>query len=182
MNEHGSRTMRRGLLVLALVLLGALVSSVLPASAGSGRSLSRSAYRNGEGVFATSTEDAQVTPPIGPMQSGPVDVGELGPMATLQLPAGHFAIFAKAWVQRQGDVPEHVHCALIAENEADHARTQTGQFDASLSLELAHTLAEPGRVVLACANDADPEGRATLQETLVQHARIIAIRAPFSRG
>jgi hypothetical protein len=166
--------------VLALVAITAIASSVMPASAGRGQKyLKKSVYGNGEGIFAASHESAQDPKSIGPMGSGPIDPSELDTIASLPLPAGHFAIFAKAWIQRQGTDVQHVHCALVAESQTDHARTQTGEFDASIALELAHTLSEPYTVTLECADDAD--GRATLEETKVQHARIIAIRAPSLR-
>jgi hypothetical protein len=73
-----------------------------------------------------------------------------------------------------------VHCALIAGGDADHSRTQTGEFDASLALEVTHTFGSPGSATLECANDAS--GRATLGETTLQHTKIIAIRAPSLQG
>jgi hypothetical protein len=168
-------------LVLALVAITAIASSVMPASAGGGgKYLKKTTYRSSEGIFAVSTDAAQDPASIGPMGTGPVDLGQLGTMATLRLPAGHFAIFAKAWIQRQDDTPQHVHCALVAENRADHTRTQTGAFDASLSLELAHTFAEPGSATVECADDGS--GRAELAQTKVQYVRIIAIRAPSLEG
>jgi hypothetical protein len=174
-------TVSRCVAVLTLVLVGALASSVLPAGArGGARFLKKSVYRAGEGIFTVSSDAAQQPPAIGPMASGPIDLGQLDTMASLPLPAGHFAIFAKAWVQRLDDTPEHVHCALVAENSADHSRTQSGAFDASLSLELAHTFAEPGSATVECAGDAS--GRTDLAQTNVQYVRIIAIRAPSLVG
>jgi hypothetical protein len=173
-------SMSRALAVLALVVIGALASSTLPASAGGGKDLKKSVYRNSEGIFAVSSDAAQNPPGIGPMSSGPVGIGQLDTMATLRLPAGHFAIFAKAWVQKQGAEAQHVHCALVAESAADHARTQTGEFDASLSLELAHTFGEPNSVTVECADDGS--GRVQAEDASVQYVRIIAIRAPSLQG
>jgi hypothetical protein len=170
-------SMARCLFVLSLISVIAISSSTLPVSAAKGQKfLKKSAYSKGEGIFATQSNGPLTTPSVGAMGSGPIELGQLQTMATLNVPAGRYAIFAKTWVQRQDSDAEHVHCALVAEGVADHARTQTGEFDSSLALELAHSFDSAGNVTLECANDAS--GRATLAETILQHTKIIAIRAP----
>ncbi|HEX9824893.1 MAG TPA: hypothetical protein VGB51_10960 [Actinomycetota bacterium] len=163
----------RGIIVLALVAVAAIASWVMPAGAAGG-SLSRRSYRSTEGIFATFKDAAQSTPGVGPMSIDALPVSDLGTMATLRLPAGRFAIFGKAWAEQHGGTIQHIECALVAGVDVDHTRTQTGEFDASLSLEVVHTFAEPGSATIECADD----GAAGSEDAHVKWLKIIAIRAP----
>ncbi|MGH2710432.1 MAG: hypothetical protein ACRDH9_04400 [Actinomycetota bacterium] len=175
MSKKGS-TPIRGLVVLALVAITAIASSVMPTSAASkslNKFLKKSAYNNGEGIYATFKDAEQQLPGVGGMPGAPIDFAQLATMATLNVPAGRYAIFAKGWVDSHGAV-QHVHCGLLAGGDFDHTRTQTGEFDASLALEVVHNFGSAGTITMECADD----GAAGNNDTQIQWVKIIAIRAP----
>ena len=166
-------TMIRSIAALAVVSALAIGSTVLPASAGGAPYLTKKAYRQNEGIFTTWNDAAQQTPGLGPMVAGPIAQSQLATVESLNVPAGKYAIFAKAWVQQHVGAPQHVHCGLFAGGDFDHSRTQSGQFDASLSLEVTHTFSDPGAITLECADD----GASGDSDAHVQWVKIIAIRA-----
>ena len=94
-----------------------------------------------------------------PRESGPIDV------ATLPLPAGRFAIFAKLIIVNNGfDDDQNGHdrvlCRLHAQADFDDAETlveENGFFfreaTAGLNLQVVHTFSSPGGVTLSCFED-----------------------------
>ena len=94
-----------------------------------------------------------------PRESGQVDI------ATLDLPAGHFAIFAKLtvvnnWFNDDQNARDRVICRLSALPDFDGAETlvdENGLFIreamAGLTMQLVKTFSSPGRVTLSCYED-----------------------------
>ncbi|MGB2717772.1 MAG: hypothetical protein WBC51_26545 [Vicinamibacterales bacterium] len=94
-----------------------------------------------------------------PRESGQIDI------ATLELPAGYFAIFAKLTVVNNGfnddeNARDRVICKLNALPDFDNAETlveENGVFFreamAGLTMQLVHKFSSPGSVTLSCYED-----------------------------
>lgn len=94
-----------------------------------------------------------------PRESGQIEI------ATLDLPAGHFAVFAKLTVVNNGfnddeNARDRVICRLSALPDFDNAETlveENGVFFreamAGLTLQLVHSFSSPGQVTLSCYED-----------------------------
>ena len=173
MKKQDSMTSRL-LVVVALVVVGALASALMPASAASSPFLKKNVYNKNEGIYSSFKDAEQQLSGIGAMGGAAIDPAQLGTVGTLNLPAGKYAIFAKGWVDSHGGSPQHVHCALVAGGDVDHTRTQTGDFDASLSLQVVHSFGSSGSATLECADDSG----AGNNDTQIQWVKITAIRAP----
>ena len=172
--EKRDSMVNRLLVVVALVVVGAIASAVMPASAAGSKFLKKSTYNKNEGIYASFKDAEQQLPGVGPMTGAALNTAQLDTVGTLNLPAGKYAIFAKGWVDSHGGSPQHVHCALVAGGDIDHARTQTGEFDATLSLQVVHSFGSSGNATLECADDSGGENN----DTQIQWVKITAIRAP----
>jgi hypothetical protein len=76
-------------------------------------------------------------------------------VATLPIPAGRWAIFAKADVSTQGGGPVELHCVLKAGTTADHTDPElesggTSAFNENIALNMAHTFTGAGSAALSC--------------------------------
>jgi hypothetical protein len=71
-------------------------------------------------------------------------------VATMSLPAGSWAIFAKADLSVGADV--QMHCKLIAGNSSDQTDPQMrfATFDQGIALNVTHRFGRPGSVKLTC--------------------------------
>jgi hypothetical protein len=172
MKKQDSMTSRL-MVVVALVVVGALASALMPATAVPSPYLKKNVYNKNEGIYASFKDAEQQLTGIGPMGGAALNPNQLDTVGTLNLPAGKYAIFAKGWVDSHGGSPQHVHCALVAGGDIDHTRTQTGEFDASVSLQVVHSFGSAGSVTLECADD----GGAGNNDAQIQWVKITAIRA-----
>jgi hypothetical protein len=92
---------------------------------------------------------------------------------SLTVPAGSYAILAKAYINNDGGTPAIGGCRLIAGNDADDAFAQLspdlgGRDEATLPMTLVHTFATAALVELRC-NDVNAA-------VLVSHRKIVAIQ------
>jgi broad specificity polyphosphatase/5'/3'-nucleotidase SurE len=76
-------------------------------------------------------------------------------VARLPLPAGSWAIFAKADTSTQGGTAVEFHCTLIAGNSVDHTDPELEQggssaFTENIALNVAHRFSGPGSASLVC--------------------------------
>jgi hypothetical protein len=76
-------------------------------------------------------------------------------VAKLPLPAGGWAIFAKADASTQGGGPVQLHCQLKAGTSTDHTDPEleaggSAAFDENIALNVAHKFSAPGSATLAC--------------------------------
>ena len=76
-------------------------------------------------------------------------------VATLPLPAGSWAIFAKADTTTQGGGPVELHCQLVAGTSSDHTDPEleaggTAAFTENIALNVAHAFSAPGSAKLNC--------------------------------
>jgi len=74
---------------------------------------------------------------------------------TLPLPAGRWAIFAKADASTQGGGPVQFHCTLKAGTSKDHTDPElesggSAAFDENIALNVAHKFTGAGSAVLSC--------------------------------
>jgi hypothetical protein len=122
-----------------------------------------------EGIFAS-------------FQDGPVDIPNGGgTIASLNVPAGKYAVFAKAWVQDQDDgFDVGTFCQLNAGAsidqtyvEADNPTDNPGPSRGTAALELVHEFTAPGTITLDCD---DFLGGSGVDEA--RFIKIIAIRSP----
>ena len=88
---------------------------------------------------------------------GPIDTNFVvgREVITLDLPAGSFVIFAKAWIDHGSGVPVRAECTLSAGVDFDQARAgldvNSSVLDtATVSMNVVHTFASPGTAVLEC--------------------------------
>jgi hypothetical protein len=72
-------------------------------------------------------------------------------IATLNLPAGNWMIFAKLWMNNTGASGVSPNCFLRTEGAFDETDVNSGvNADASWALNLPHTFASPGAATLTC--------------------------------
>ena len=105
-------------------------------------------------------------------------------IATLDIPAGHFAIFAKLtvvnnWFNDDQNARDRVICRLSALPDFDGAETlveENGLFIreamAGLTMQLVHTFSSPGSVALQCYEDD------SILDLYFANLKITAIEAP----
>ena len=112
-----------------------------------------------------------------PRESGQTNI------ATLNLPAGHFAIFAKLTVVNYGlnddsNASDRAVCQLNALPDFDHAETVVEEAGfifsvaTGLTMQLVHTFSSPGSVTLSCYEDD------SILDLSFTDLKITAIEAP----
>lgn len=123
----------------------------------------------------------------GDVYSGPAVTDAGATIGTLSVPAGNYAVFAKLYLEDlvTGDISDYVvTCRLEAGADFDETVTHVffGPWRSPLSLQLVHSFASAGSVVVKCRDDqAAPNTNTTfrfLKITAIEQASVSNVALP----
>jgi hypothetical protein len=158
--------------VITLTLVGAVAGGLMLAPVNAAhsdahvRNLAKQVVKQNGGIFAMFS-DASRSVPTG-----------IDTVATLSVPSGRYAIFAKTTVTDPADIDTQ--CILVAGNHQDEGWATVEQNSdelearATLNLQVGHRFRGSGTIRLRCDDDGDADD--------IEDIKIMAIRQPTLRN
>jgi hypothetical protein len=174
MRKMKSKPWFRGVITLTLVgaVAGGLMLSPVNAAHSDAhvRTLAKQVVKQNGGIFATFL-DTNISVPTG-----------IDTVATLGVPAGRYAIFAKTTVEDSSDIDTQ--CILEAGNHEDEGWATVEQSSdelqarVTLNLQVAHRFRGGGTIRLRCDDDGDADG---MEDTKIMAIRQATLRSRASQ-
>ncbi len=132
-------------------------------------------------LAGSSTTAAPTGPVVITGSKGLAIISGAATVATLTVPAGRWAIFAKADASTAGGGPVQLHCTLSAGTRVDHTDPEleaggTAAFDENIALNVAHRFSRRGNVSLACNSSGITVDVRSIKITAIKARRLTNVR------